>query len=229
MIGLMHKKTNKSEKLSPFEEMVEKLPRIVCPCLWSAWLFPGSEQRMWLCIVKLGLVMPKRRRFCIYMNDDDVHFSISLNLKSEICLAGIICGSEEDWEFMWEEYIAETDASEKWKLLSALGQTRESNLLARYVFCSIILYKARRMVFSTFCHDLCPHGTNWRISRYSSVNSFFFHFIIIICLLLNLPNITCEIVSVFYFWKIHMPPKAVFLVEILLFYSNVPQETEKHL
>ena len=50
-------------------------------------------------------------------------------------MAGIRYGEESDWELMWEQYLRETDATEKGKLLRALGQTRDSNLLARYALC----------------------------------------------------------------------------------------------
>ena len=53
-------------------------------------------------------------------------------------MAGIKYGTEEDWENMWEDYLTETDASEKGKLLNALGQTRDSNLLARWVLVYLI-------------------------------------------------------------------------------------------
>ena len=46
-------------------------------------------------------------------------------------MAGIRYGEESDWELMWDQYLKETDATEKGKLLRALGQTRDSNLLAR--------------------------------------------------------------------------------------------------
>ena len=74
-------------------------------------------------------------------------FSISPNLKNVIYMAGIRYGDESDWELMWDQYLKETDATEKGKLLHALGQTRDSNLLARYAWC---MYHTCITIMNTF-------------------------------------------------------------------------------
>ena len=68
-------------------------------------------------------------------------------MKNVIYMAGIRYGDESDWELMWDQYLRETDATEKGKLLHALGQTRDSNLLARYALCMIIVRKFLSLYF----------------------------------------------------------------------------------
>ncbi|XP_053386790.1 endoplasmic reticulum aminopeptidase 1-like [Mercenaria mercenaria] len=59
------------------------------------------------------------------------HRSIQVNLKSVIYRTGIMYGKEEDWDTVWNAFLTENDASEKMKLLTALGQSKDYRLLSR--------------------------------------------------------------------------------------------------
>ncbi|KAL4228484.1 Endoplasmic reticulum aminopeptidase 1 [Mactra antiquata] len=61
------------------------------------------------------------------------HRNINVNLKSVIYKTGIKFGKEEDWDAVWNTYLKESDASEKMKLLSALGMSKDFRLLSRFL------------------------------------------------------------------------------------------------
>ncbi|VVC38461.1 Hypothetical protein CINCED_3A009639 [Cinara cedri] len=58
---------------------------------------------------------------------------ISPNLKAIIYCTAISYGSEEEWDFAWKMYKMTTVASEKDLLLDALGCSRETWILARFL------------------------------------------------------------------------------------------------
>lgn len=58
---------------------------------------------------------------------------ISPNLKSVVYCTAIRLGGESEWQFMWERYLEANVGSEKDLLLQALGCTRETWLLSRYL------------------------------------------------------------------------------------------------
>lgn len=58
---------------------------------------------------------------------------ISPNLKSTVYCTGVAEGGEEEWNFAWEQYINSNVATEKSKLLSAMGCTKEVWILSRYL------------------------------------------------------------------------------------------------
>lgn len=58
---------------------------------------------------------------------------ISPNLKSTVYCTGVAEGGEEEWNFAWEQYINSNVATEKAKLLSAMGCTKEVWILSRYL------------------------------------------------------------------------------------------------
>ena len=62
-------------------------------------------------------------------------------------------GTEEDWDHVWNAYLNESDASEKMKLLTALGHSKESHILSRYH--SFIVFLEEIKIF------LCSHLTRW--------------------------------------------------------------------
>jgi aminopeptidase N len=58
---------------------------------------------------------------------------ISPNLKSLVYCTAIKYGSDIEWEFAWERFQKTSISSEKELLLSALGCSRETWLLTRYL------------------------------------------------------------------------------------------------
>lgn len=60
-------------------------------------------------------------------------FSLPKNLRSIITCNAIRFGGEEEWEFMWKEYLASNVATVKDAILSNLGCTTEPWLLRRYL------------------------------------------------------------------------------------------------
>lgn len=61
------------------------------------------------------------------------NYRINVDLKGVVYKTGIMFGSEEDWDTVLESYMTENDASEKMKLLAALGWTKDPILMSRYV------------------------------------------------------------------------------------------------
>jgi aminopeptidase N len=55
------------------------------------------------------------------------------NLRSVVYCTGIEYGLEKDWDFVWDQYLKVSVASEKDKLLRSLACSREPWLLARYI------------------------------------------------------------------------------------------------
>ncbi|XP_042889263.1 aminopeptidase N-like [Penaeus japonicus] len=58
---------------------------------------------------------------------------ISPNLKSTVYCTGVAEGGEEEWNFAWQQYLGSNVATEKSKLLSAMGCTKEVWILSRYL------------------------------------------------------------------------------------------------
>lgn len=56
---------------------------------------------------------------------------IPANMKSLVYCTAVRVGGQDHWDFTWERYLKATVSSEKELLLSALGCTRETWLLAR--------------------------------------------------------------------------------------------------
>ncbi|KAL5020171.1 hypothetical protein ScPMuIL_003063 [Solemya velum] len=69
-----------------------------------------------------------KQLFRKWMNDTS---SISPNLKLCIYMAGVEYGGMEEWDFMWDQYQNVSVPSEKRKLLTTLGRTRDARLLNR--------------------------------------------------------------------------------------------------
>lgn len=60
-------------------------------------------------------------------------FRISPNLKGVVYCTAIRMGGQIEWDFAWQQYRATNVGSEKDLLLQALGCTRETWLLNRYL------------------------------------------------------------------------------------------------
>lgn len=60
-------------------------------------------------------------------------FRISPNLKGVVYCTAIRMGGQIEWDFAWQRYRATNVGSEKDLLLQALGCTRETWLLNRYL------------------------------------------------------------------------------------------------
>ena len=56
---------------------------------------------------------------------------VSPNLRSTVYCTGIAEGGEEAWNFAWEQYLANNEASEQDTLLSALACSKEEWILRR--------------------------------------------------------------------------------------------------
>ncbi|XP_027211487.2 aminopeptidase N [Penaeus vannamei] len=68
-----------------------------------------------------------------WMANPDNLTLISPNLKSTVYCYAIGEGGEAEWDFAWQQYLKSNVGSEKEKLLSALGCTKEMWLLSRYL------------------------------------------------------------------------------------------------
>ena len=58
---------------------------------------------------------------------------VDADLKSVVYPVGIAYGGEEEWEFVWEQYLSSSDPYEKRLFLSALGKSRIPWILSRWV------------------------------------------------------------------------------------------------
>ncbi|XP_063587806.1 aminopeptidase N-like [Penaeus indicus] len=68
-----------------------------------------------------------------WMANPDNLTLISPNLKSTVYCYAIAEGGEAEWDFAWHQYLKSNVGSEKEKLLSALGCSKEMWLLSRYL------------------------------------------------------------------------------------------------
>ena len=59
--------------------------------------------------------------------------SLDPNIKAVVYSAGIALGTEEDWNFMWNKFLAETDPYEKGLYINALAQSTQVSILNRYI------------------------------------------------------------------------------------------------
>jgi len=87
-------------------------------CLYTA----GQNFNSWM-----GMVQPDAER----ANPIDV------NLKYETYCNAIAAGSEKEWDFAWDRYLASSVASEKSTILSSLSCSKEVWLLNRYLNMSL--------------------------------------------------------------------------------------------
>jgi aminopeptidase N len=69
--------------------------------------------------------------------------TVDADLKSVVYPVGIAYGGEEEWEFVWDQYLSSSDSYEKRLFLSALGKSRIPWLLSRYLEYSIDPSKVR--------------------------------------------------------------------------------------
>ena len=58
---------------------------------------------------------------------------VDADLKSVVYPVGIAYGGEEEWEFVWDQYLSSSDPYEKRLFLSALGKSRIPWILSRWV------------------------------------------------------------------------------------------------
>uniref|UniRef100_A0A1B6CLC6 Aminopeptidase n=1 Tax=Clastoptera arizonana TaxID=38151 RepID=A0A1B6CLC6_9HEMI len=63
----------------------------------------------------------------------DKHNPISPNLKSTVYCTAIRAGGQAEWDFAWERYLRTNVGSEKSLLLSAMGCSKETWILSRYL------------------------------------------------------------------------------------------------
>ncbi|KAF5299269.1 hypothetical protein FQA39_LY02442 [Lamprigera yunnana] len=64
----------------------------------------------------------------------DTYNPISPNLKNIIYCVAIRAGGQEEWDFAWERYLKSNVGSEKDVIMSALGCSRETWILSRYLY-----------------------------------------------------------------------------------------------
>ncbi|XP_068228789.1 LOW QUALITY PROTEIN: aminopeptidase N-like [Palaemon carinicauda] len=68
-----------------------------------------------------------------WMEDPQNNNIISPNIKDTVYCTAIEAGGENEWEFAWNMYLETNVASEKSKLLKAMGCTKKIWLLSRYL------------------------------------------------------------------------------------------------
>ena len=59
-------------------------------------------------------------------------YSLDPNIKTVVYSAGIALGTEDDWNFMWNKFLTETDPYEKRLYISALAKSTQPWILNRY-------------------------------------------------------------------------------------------------
>ncbi|KAK4880997.1 hypothetical protein RN001_004316 [Aquatica leii] len=67
----------------------------------------------------------------------DTYNPISPNLKNIIYCVAIRAGGQEEWDFAWQRYLASNVGSEKDIIMSALGCSRETWILSRYLYWAV--------------------------------------------------------------------------------------------
>ncbi|XP_042228344.1 aminopeptidase N-like [Homarus americanus] len=61
------------------------------------------------------------------------HSIISPNLRSTVYCTAIAAGGQVEWDFVWAQYLNTSVRTEKQKLLSALGCTKQTSILSRFL------------------------------------------------------------------------------------------------
>ncbi|KAK7793608.1 hypothetical protein R5R35_013591 [Gryllus longicercus] len=90
----------------------------------------------WSC--SLGLDDCVRHSVTLFQNwrstpDPDANNPISPNLKNVVYCTALRVGGQEEWDFAWQRYLAANVGSERDLLLGALGCSRETWILSRYL------------------------------------------------------------------------------------------------
>lgn len=133
----------------------------------------------WAC--KLGhqdCVTQSITLFKLWMMNPKNKSIISPNLKDVVYCTAIAAGGEKEWEFAWSQYLASNVATEKNKLLIALGCSQSIWVLSRYLemtfttdsgirtqdavvaFKSVALNSVGRDLAWTFLRDQWQHITD---------------------------------------------------------------------
>lgn len=71
------------------------------------------------------------------INNNDINFRIPSDLRDMVYCQVIRRGDEEDWKFLYARYLKSEVAAEKTLMLSALGCSRQKNILTRILEWSI--------------------------------------------------------------------------------------------
>ena len=61
-------------------------------------------------------------------------YRVDPDIMSVVYRAGIERGQSKEWVFLWNKFEKSTVASEKKRILNALGKTRDSVLIQRLIF-----------------------------------------------------------------------------------------------
>ncbi|KAF5289209.1 hypothetical protein FQR65_LT00096 [Abscondita terminalis] len=67
----------------------------------------------------------------------DTYNPISPNLKNIVYCVAIKAGGQEEWDFAWQRYLASNVGSEKDIIMSALGCSKETWILSRYLYWAV--------------------------------------------------------------------------------------------
>ena len=67
-------------------------------------------------------------------------FSIHTGYRSSVYVMVVKYGRREEFEFLWEKYLIETEMVEKERLLQGLAGTQNPKLMRRYGFESSVLW-----------------------------------------------------------------------------------------
>ncbi|XP_069957725.1 aminopeptidase N-like [Cherax quadricarinatus] len=68
-----------------------------------------------------------------WMTNPDNNTIIAPSLKSAVYCQALATGGAEEWDFAWNQYLKSNVASEKHRLLRAMGCTKQLWLLSRYL------------------------------------------------------------------------------------------------
>ncbi|KAG0726038.1 Aminopeptidase Ey [Chionoecetes opilio] len=98
------------------------------------------------------------------------HHHFTPNVKWVVYCRAVQLGGEEEWNFAWNRYLKSNVASEKSRLLSAMGCTKKQWLLARYLNMAFddksgIRKQDAQRVFSAVAHNDVGGPLAWNYLR----------------------------------------------------------------
>ncbi|XP_052844663.1 aminopeptidase Ey-like isoform X2 [Drosophila gunungcola] len=90
----------------------------------------------WACQYQVADCVPRAqayfRRWRSEPNPDENN-PVPLNIRTTVYCAGILYGTDEDWEFLWSRYKHSNVGSEKQAILSTMGCSKKVWILQRYL------------------------------------------------------------------------------------------------
>ncbi|XP_047471569.1 aminopeptidase N-like isoform X2 [Penaeus chinensis] len=125
------------QRTRAFPALMRYIMDLISPALGSNW---GAEESMGKTLAvlacSLGLQSCRAeslRLFRRWMRQPENRTIISPNRRVEVMCTAIKAGGEEEWNFVWNEYLNSNAEHEKIIFLASLGCSRNVTLLSRYL------------------------------------------------------------------------------------------------